>query len=333
MYSRYRMQFYLSLCVLVGLTINNSVSAQGEGKFRVFSGGSNNNSNNNNSDNNQGGNRRNRNRDDDEDNNSGFFGGSDAQKIQQAIQGIQGNSGQQQQFRGGKQGLQFKNNQPLQRNNQWQGFPGNNPGDGQNRRAQRRHNMQSWALQFGGATPFSVEWYKDHPQAWHHNHHHDDDAWKIATAAGVLTWLGWGGQPYVPGPTVVYEPLPVETIYVEGQPVVVDPNAPGEWMSLGVFSLVTSGGDDGTRLLQLAVDKHGHVRGSYYDTISNTSHNLTGRIHQPTQQVQWTLDTNQQMVFYTPLSQLTQSQGVVWAKFPSGQQQQWQLARMDNVGN
>jgi hypothetical protein len=124
-----------------------------------------------------------------------------------------------------------------------------------------------------------------------------------------------------------------ETIYVEGQPVVVDPNAPGDWMTLGVYSLVTSGGDDGTRLLQLAVDKHASIRGSYFDTISNTSHNLTGRIHQPTQQVQWTLDTNKQMVFFAPLSQLTQSQGVVWVKFPSGQQQKWQLARMETASN
>jgi hypothetical protein len=322
MTSRNRYGVLLVLAALVILADSHSAVAQRRVRFN-FGGGSNNDNSNNNQDNNQGGNRRNRGSDDEGQNQSGFrFGGSDAQKIQQAIQGIQGNTGQPQQFRGGQQNLQFKNNQPLQN------LQLNNQGNWQNQNRRRRNSVQSWALEFGGSTPFSIQWYEDHPQAWHHHHHHDDDAWKVATAAGVLAWLGWGAQPYVPGPTVVYEP-----IYVEGQPqVVIDPNA-GDWMMLGVYSLMTGPADDGTRLLQLAVDKQGHIRGNYYDSITNASHNVTGRIHQPSQQVQWTLDTNKQLLFFTPLSQLTQSQGVVYVKFPSGKQERWQLARMEYAGN
>ena len=104
-------------------------------------------------------------------------------------------------------------------------------------------------------------------------------------------------------------------------------------MTLGVYTISTGPGDDGTRLVELAVDKHGHIRGNYYDSIANVAHNITGHIHEPTQQVQWRLDSNQQLVFFTPLSQLTQSQGVVYVKLPSGKQQQWQLARMEYAGN
>jgi hypothetical protein len=124
----------------------------------------------------------------------------------------------------------------------------------------------------------------------------------------------------------VYQPAPI-------QEFVIDPNAAGEWMLLGVYTVMTGPGDEGTRLVELAVDQHGHIRGNYYDTISNASHTITGHIHEPTQQVQWRLDTNKQLVFFTPLSQLTQSQGVVYVRFPSGKQQQWQLARMENATN
>jgi hypothetical protein len=336
MTSRHRTYLILALAALVVFTIGTSVSAQGRGKLRTFSGGWNNNSNDNDDnndndnenqndnsgDNNRGRNRRNRDRNDDE-NNGGFqLGGSDAQKIQQAIQGFQGNSGQGQQLQNGQQGLQFKNNQ------QRQNFQLNNQGHGQNQFRRRKHNMQSWAVEFGGgSTPFSQKWYEDHPKAFHHHHHHhDNDAWKVATAANVIGWLGWGAHHHAHDTHIVYHPVPIETY-------VIDPHAPGEWMTLGVYTISTGPGDEGTRLVELAVDKHGHIRGNYYDSIANVSHNITGHIHEPTQQVQWRLDTNQQLVFFTPLSQLTQSQGVVYVKLPSGKQQQWQLARMEYAGN
>jgi hypothetical protein len=272
---------------------------------------------------------RNRNRDNDNQNNNGIqLGGSDAQQIQQAVQGLQGNSNQQDFGQPGqsqpfKKGKQFKNSQ------KWQNWQQN--GQGNWKKKHKHNDWEHWAIQFGGPAPFSAQWYSHHPHAWHH-HHHDDDAWKVATAAGVLSWLGWQAHPY-DHTTVIYEPVPVETIYVQGQPPVVDPTTPGEWMTLGVYSLMTGPGDTGTRMLELAVDKHGHVRGNFYDTILNASHTVTGRMDQRTQHVQWSIDANKQLTFFAHLSQLTQGQGVVNVKFPSGQQEQWQITRMETAGN
>jgi hypothetical protein len=128
--------------------------------------------------------------------------------------------------------------------------------------------------------------------------------------------------------------VPVETYVADGQPsVVVDTDSPGEWLGLGAYTLLTGPDDPGTRILQLSVDKHGHVRGSYFDMITNTTQNVYGVINQTTQQVRWTLETNRQLTFVATLDQLTQPQGAVNVKLPGGQIQQWDLVRMEDAGN
>jgi hypothetical protein len=181
-------------------------------------------------------------------------------------------------------------------------------------------------VQFGGSKPFSDKWYKDHPKAWHHHHHDHDDDWKVVTAAGVLGFLGW--QAYQQrGPVVIYEPLPYDRIFVSQPGVVIDPDGVN-WMPLGVYSLMVAPGDISTRMLDLAVDRHGHIRGSYYDMISGASYNVAGIIDQRTQYAQWSLESNRQLTFYTPLGEMLQSQGIVNVRLPSGQRQEWQLVRM-----
>ena len=320
MNSRNRVRIVFVITGAVILAQANLASSQ-----KVSIGGKNRGENRNDDD----GSRRNRSRDN---KNEGReqFGGSDAQKIQRAIQDIQGNPQFQQppgepasaggHLHGGKQFHKSQHSQDWQQHH--------SKGDWKKK---RKHDYwRNWALHVGGPTPFSVQWYNDHPHAWHHRHHHDHDAWQIATAAGVLGWLGWhGNHPH--HTTVIYEPFPVEAIYVEGQPA-FDPNA-GQWMTLGVYSLLTGSGDSGTRMLELAIDKHGHIRGNYFDMITNVTYTLTGRIHEPTHYVQWTLDKNKQFTFYTPLSQLTQPEGIVHVRFPSGQKEQWEIVRMENAGN
>jgi hypothetical protein len=253
------------------------------------------------------GDRRRGDRDSDDDRHGIRFRGSKAKQFQPLIEGGKRDAGDRQQPR--------RHSQHFQDSDNWHS----------DRHAGHRHT-QNWIIEFGGSTPFSARWYDDHPNAWrhHHRHHdHDNDAWKIATAAGVLRWLGWGG-PVPGGPVVIYDNPPVET-------VVVDPNQPGEWMTLGAYSLLTGPGDSGTRMLELAVDKHGFIGGNYYDMISGASFNVVGRIDRKTQRASWSLESNRQLTFSAPLDQLTQGQGVVNVKFPSGRTQQWRLVRMENA--
>jgi hypothetical protein len=333
-----RIVLAIALATLVVLTSSDSAEAQR--RKRSNSEGSNNieennnpaNAGGNNSGESERGNRRNRNRRDD-----------DSDKIQEIQQLFQGG-------RGGQNNQDGLGNSPQSRLRGRQGAPQRNDAqnvqqlfhDGHNhehnnrqgRRGHRHNDLERWVIGFnGGPRPFSNDWYRHHPHAWHH-HHHDDDYWTFATAASVLGWLGWQNHPHHHHTTIVYDPVPVEPYIVDGQPgVVVDSGTPGEWLALGSYTLLTGADDPGTRILQLSVDKHGHVRGSYFDMITNTTQNVYGVINQSTQQVRWTLETNRQLTFVATLDQLTQPQGVVNVKLPGGQIQQWDLVRMEDAGN
>jgi hypothetical protein len=190
-------------------------------------------------------------------------------------------------------------------------------------------DVKNFVVKFGGPEPFSAKWYNDHPHAWHYHHDHDD-AWKVITAAGVVGFLGW--ELYHPRPTVVvYEPMPYETLFYTRPGVIIDPSR-GEWMPLGQYSLMLGPGDSSTRMLDLAVDRFGHIRGSYCDMVSGASYNVAGIIDQRSQYAQWSLESNRGLTFYTPLGEMLQPQGLVYVQLPSGERQQWQLLRMEGGG-
>jgi hypothetical protein len=189
-------------------------------------------------------------------------------------------------------------------------------------------DVKKYVVNFGGPEPFSAKWYKDHPKAWHYHHHDHDDAWKVITAAGVVGFLGWEAY-HSHGPVVVYQPVPYDTLFVSRPGVIIDP-AVGQWMPLGQFSLMLGPGDSSTRMLDLAVDRFGHIRGSYYDMVSGVSHNVAGIVDGRTQYAQWSLESNRGLTFYTPLGEMMQPQGLVYVQLPSGERQQWQLVRMDS---
>lgn len=328
-----RIGFVVALVTMVVAASSDFAFAQRRNSFN--SGG---NSNNNNS-NNQDGKNRNRNRDNSNNNDNKK---SDAEKFQNMIQG--GGQGGQGQFnnnnsqyrRNNNQGVNQFNNQNLQQTfknpqNAQQFIQGGQGQNWQNQKYNKHNDLQKWVVGFnGGPKPFSNDWYKNHPNAWHY---HNNDNWEIATAAGVIGWLGWQSvRPYNTNTVYVYDPVPVQTVIVDGQPqVVLEPGNPGDWMTLGSYSLMTGSGDPGTRILQLSVDKQGNIRGSYYDMITNATNNVIGVIDRNTQQARWTLDTNRQLTFVATLDQLTQPQGVVNVKLPGGEVQQWQLVRMENA--
>jgi hypothetical protein len=329
----HRIGLVVALAALAVLADSNSASAQRRGNNNF--GGSNNNNNNNNS--NQDNNRRNRNSDNDKNNQA------DGQKFQNLIQGGgqggqggQNNSDKQQFGRNNQQGNQnFQQTFKNQNQNQFQQFKGgannNNNNKWQAQKYNRHNELQQWVVGFnGGPRPFSNDWYKNHPNAWHH--HHDNNNWEVATAVGVMGWLGWQNARSYDNTVYVYDPVPVQTVVVNGQPTVaVDPGNPGDWMTLGSYSLMTGSGDPGTRILQLSIDREGNIRGSYYDMITNNTNNVIGVADKNTQQVRWTLDSNRQLTFVATLDQLTQPQGVVNVKLPGGELQQWQLVRMENA--
>jgi len=236
-------------------------------------------------------------------------------------QQLQNFSKQQQQFQNNSKQNNFQQNS--QKNVQLQVVP-NKPD--WITKSHDKKDVKNYVGKFGGPEPFSKDWYKDHPKAWHHHHDHDD-AWKVVTAAGIIGFLGW--EAYHPRTVVVYQPVPYDALWVSRPGVVIDPTR-GDWAPLGRFSLMLGPGDNSTRMLDLSVDRFGHIRGSYYDMISDTSYNVAGIIDQRSQYAQWSLESNRGLTFYTPLGEMMQPQGLVFVQLPSGERQQWQLVRMDS---
>ena len=100
-------------------------------------------------------------------------------------------------------------------------------------------------------------------------------------------------------------------------------------MPLGIYSLMLGPGDDSTRMLDLAVDRFGHIRGSYYDMVSGASYNVAGIVDPALAVRSMVARIEPQLTFYTPMGEMMQPQGLVYVQLPSGERQQWQLVRME----
>lgn len=251
--------------------------------------------------------------------------------IQQLIQGGQGKSGQGQNNNQG-QGGSNKSSGSIK-----PGFPGQpfqqQPGlkfdDGDDHRKdspkfgswkgdqwQGSHKMDNWSKVFGhNKKPFSSEWYKEHPRAWKYDNN-KSNVWVVATVPGVYSWLGWGNAP--PQYQVGYNNGPK-----------FDPSHYGDWYPLGVYSLMTGQDDVGTRVLQLAVDRHGHINGNYFDMITDADHSVSGEIDRQTQRAEWSLNQNRNVRFRASIMRLLQPYGTVTVQLPGGEQR-WQFVRLEN---
>jgi hypothetical protein len=178
--------------------------------------------------------------------------------------------------------------------------------------------------------PFSPAWYADHPGAWRFA---NPRAGVIAAAsiASVGAWLD--DDYYVPvdseDDTVGYEETPSEDYAPQQTMANVAPDTQ-EWMTLGTYSLSSNQNAPPSVMLQLAVDHAGELRGVYYDSFTNTTHNVIGTLNPKTKQAQWSFDTNQDVTFQTSMDQLLQPTGSVAVNLTTGQQQ-WQLARVDQT--
>jgi hypothetical protein len=284
--------------------------------------------------NNQQNNQSNQNKDDDKNsssNNSNSQGGkrskssnqsndNDGNQFQQFFPGGQNgqgqnNSGQNGQFRRSNQ--QGKNSN----SGQFQNWQQNNQnslkiGKWSSGKWQGTHDVKKWNQTLSGQPqPFSSKWYKDHPKAWKYDNN-KVNFWVGGSLPGVYNWLGWGNVPQQYRRYYNNVPQYERAHY-------------GEWYPLGVFSLMSSPGDPGTRIVQLAVDQHGHISGNYYDMITSANYSLSGEIRQQSQQVSWWLNKNQFVRFRANLYELLQPYGSLTVQLPGGEQQ-WQFVRLED---
>jgi hypothetical protein len=274
--------------------------------------------------------------------------------------GGQNLSGAMQKFPGAQGGLQNLKNGPLGAD-KFQSLA-NQPGQKlQARDGQFSQNtQQQWQARGGGAQqnaqtarnnlqngeqPFTAGWYADHPNAWQVAHPHADAA-AAATATGVARWLGWAAvndnynDGYAYGTTYYNTYVNEESASDDADGVTetnesdddnsaAAQNDSGDWLTLGVYTVLSDSGEPTSRLLQLSVNRAGEIRGVYYDAISDSSQNLSGTLDENSQLAQWSLDSNPQITFRAKLAELTQSTGTIEVDQPSGDTQ-WRVTRQSS---
>jgi hypothetical protein len=261
-------------------------------------------------------------------------GNSTSEQIQQMLlQGQGGQGGQNPNFQGGSNRSQRNQNQFNQnqnnQNNQLHGIqiqqgqlPGarrtGNFGNWQGNQWQGSRSAKNWVQLYGGDNnqPFSSKWYNDHPKAWKYNNN-NANVWVVGSLPGVYGWLGWGDVPQE------YH------VHQGDHGDHFDHSHYGDWYPLGVYSLMAGPGDMGTRMVQLAIDRHGHIAGNYYDMITNSNYSVSGEVSRQSQRVSWSLNKNQGIRFRTHISQLMQPYGTITVRLPGGEQQ-WQFVRLEN---
>jgi len=78
-----------------------------------------------------------------------------------------------------------------------------------------------------------------------------------------------------------------------------------DWLPLGVYGIVQDGATDAEKLIQLAVNKEGAIRGNYHDLMSDQVLPITGAVDKETQKVAFRLQGKSPIIVETGLYNLT----------------------------
>ncbi len=199
------------------------------------------------------------------------------------------------------------------------------------------------------SSPFSADWYKNHPHAWLGGHDlpASFDAWQMADWASITKHLAISPNPidYNFGPDY----WGAAETFRDGQPAgeIVDFREPAtkiadstkggakpdEWLPLGVYALIPSGQNDTNMVLQLSLSKQGDIQGSYFNPLTDASQQVSGALDAKSQLVAWKIGTQKSFVMETGLSSLTKNQSTMLAHFNDGWSQIWTMIRVNKPSN
>ena len=181
--------------------------------------------------------------------------------------------------------------------------------------------------------------------------------WGWGMGAGLMMGLawgelaGWGGYGSAPvaynyGTTVCYQD---DGVYVQGARVgtaeeyaqqattLAEQGGPtatiakdDQWRPLGVFALARSEETNPSTFMSLAIDKDGLLRGTYYDAVSDSTMNITGKVDKKSQRAAWTIGDKKTPVYEAGISNLTQQQTTILVHRDGGKVEQMLLVRVDD---
>lgn len=168
-------------------------------------------------------------------------------------------------------------------------------------------------------------------------------AWAAATWAIAGSYCGCSGEGtyYDYGENVAYEDgnvyygdQPVasaEQYYAEAGQIAESGQAPQDedWLPLGVFAVISDPAQTQTdKVVQLAVNKEGVIRGNVQDTITDTITPITGAVDKKTQRVAMKVANSETVVVETGLYNLTNDEVPILIHFGPDQREDRTLIRL-----
>jgi hypothetical protein len=193
---------------------------------------------------------------------------------------------------------------------------------------------------------FRPGWYTQHPGAWFAAGWVASSVWRAATWDTYSSFCGYSSYaPYYDyGENVVYQD---DGVYISGElaytpeeyaqkaSTIADTGREAEvtkeeeWLPLGVFAMVE--GDDKTsnQIFQLAVNKKGVIRGSYYDAVTDSTAEVYGSVDQKTQRAAWTVGDRKTPVYEAGIANLTNNETTMLVHYGADRTRQFALIRIE----
>lgn len=200
---------------------------------------------------------------------------------------------------------------------------------------------------FGYYGAFAPNWYARYPNAWYARGWAAGAAWNYATwpALAAFTTFPDTLAYYDYGTSVVYQG---NDVYINGDNVgtqeayaqqataiaTAGRNAKvtqdGDWMPLGVFGMLTSDQQqNATDIFQLAINKDGIIRGTYYNATNDSTQTVYGCVGTKSERAAWTVGDQKTPVYEAGIANLTKPETTMLVHFGKGNTQQYTLVRMD----
>jgi hypothetical protein len=104
-----------------------------------------------------------------------------------------------------------------------------------------------------------------------------------------------------------------------------------EWQPLGIFGLFRSEEGEPQAVLQLAVNKHGILRGNYYDPLADVNLRIYGAVDRTTQRAAWSTGDKKTVVMEAGLRNLTEGETTALLHYGITRTRQVVLVRLEEL--
>ena len=86
---------------------------------------------------------------------------------------------------------------------------------------------------------------------------------------------------------------------------------------------------NGNDLFQLAVNKQGVIRGTYYNVLNDTTLPVYGSVDKKTQRAAWTVGDRKDTIYEAGFANLTKPETTMLVHMGKDRTQQWTLTRLE----